>query len=71
MSTPYRFFLPSTYSKAPQAMSQQLGRQRKPERAGCILSRIRVRYLGAQPFTDPGTNLKNQIQVAEFMPEIA
>jgi len=52
-------------------MSQQLGRQRKPERAGCILSRIRVRYLGAQPFTDPGTNLKNQIQVAEFMPEIA
>lgn len=33
------------------------------------MSRIRVRYFGAQPFTDPGTDLKNQINVAEFMPE--
>jgi hypothetical protein len=39
-------------------MSQQLGRQRKLERPGCILSRIRVRYLDAQPFTDLGTDLK-------------
>lgn len=37
----------------------------------CILCRNRVRDLGAQPFTDPGTDLQNQIQVAEFMPEIA
>ena len=36
-----------------------------------ILCRNRVRDLGAQPFTDPGTDLQNQIQVAEFMPEIA